>query len=240
MKQMNTRRGLIVLLFVSLIVAGCHEKPPPPYGSEHQLSWWGPRQQVWAIAPAVNLSGEEHVDPLLQADLLYQQLQAVSGITVIPVNRVAEVYASLRIEKVESEEQAAIVCDLLGADGLIVPSVTMYDPYDPPKFGVALQLFTPHGILSRQASIDVHELTRQATPGPNDAMPSPTHGNFIQVVGMFDSANGSVRQAVLDYAKGRNDPTGPLGSKEYFVNMDRYCGFVYCSLIEELINQAGR
>jgi hypothetical protein len=70
-------------------------------------------------------------------------------------------------------------------------------------------------------------------------MPSPTHGNYLQVVGMFDAANGSVRQAVLDYAKGRNDPTGPLGSKEYFVNMDRYCGFVYSSLITELINQAG-
>jgi hypothetical protein len=238
MKQMNKRRGLIVVVFAALVVAGCHEKPPPPYGTEQQLSWPGTRQQVWAIAPAVNLSGEEHVDPLLQADLLYQQLQAVSGITVVPVNRVAEVYASLRIEKVESEEQAAIVCDLLGCDGLIVPTVTAYDPYDPPKFGAALQLFMPHGILSQQAAIDVHELARQATPGPNDAMPSPTHGNFIQVVGMFDSANGSVRQAVLNYAKGRNDPTGPLGDKEYFMSMDRYSGFVYSSLIAQLINEA--
>jgi len=233
---MNPTRGLIALLVALLALNGCEPKPQP-YGAERQLSWWGPKRQVWAIAPAVNLSGENEIDPLLQADLVYQQLQSVNGITVVPVNRVAEVYASLRIEKIESEEQAAIVCDLLCADGLVVPTVTAYDPYNPPKVGAALQLFMPHGALSQQAAVDVRELARQASPGPNDAM--PTHGNFVQVVGMFDAANGSVRQAVLDYAAGRNDPKGPLGSKEYFVSMDRYCGFVYASLIRELINEAG-
>ena len=52
------------------------------------------------------------------------------------------------------------------------------------------------------------------------------------------AANGSVREAVLTYAKGRNDPLGPLGSKEYLVNMDRYCGFVYHALITDLIREA--
>ena len=55
---------------------------------------------------------------------------------------------------------------------------------------------------------------------------------------MYDAANGSVRDAVLDYAKGRNDPVGPLGSKEYFVNMDSYCGFVYHALIADLVREA--
>jgi hypothetical protein len=52
---------------------------------------------------------------------------------------------------------------------------------------------------------------------------------------MFDGANGSVRQALFLYADGRNDPKGPLGNKEYLVSMDRFCGFVYHSLISELI-----
>ena len=68
----------------------------------------------------------------------------------------------------------------------------------------------------------------------------PPQGGFVQAVGMYDAANGSVRQALFEYAQGRNDPVGPLGSKEYFVSMDRYCGFVYHSLIGELTSQARR
>ena len=37
------------------------------------------------------------------------------------------------------------------------------------------------------------------------------------------------------YAKGRNDPVGPMGAKEYLVSMDRYCGFVYQSLTGDLL-----
>jgi len=57
---------------------------------------------------------------------------------------------------------------------------------------------------------------------------------------MYDAANGSVRQQLLDYAQGRQDPAGPLGSKEYFVSMDRYCGFVYHELISDLVFHAGK
>jgi hypothetical protein len=28
---------------------------------------------------------------------------------------------------------------------------------------------------------------------------------------------------------------GPLGEKEYYLSMDRYCGFAYSELIEQLI-----
>src|SRR2546427_786699 len=114
---MNLRRVCIVLLMtlLPLVQGGC-SRPEPQYGRERKLWLAGARKQVWAVAPAINLSGQQNVDPLLQADLLYQQLQDVKGLKVVPVNRVAEVYSTLRVEKVQSEEQAAIVCDLLGAD----------------------------------------------------------------------------------------------------------------------------
>jgi hypothetical protein len=232
MKQMNHSRGLIVLVLFAFLAHGCAEQEKP-YGTERPLSWPGRRQQVWAVAPAVDLSGQREVDPLLQADLLYAQLQQVNGMTVIPVNRVVEVYASLRIEKVQSEEQAALVCDLLGCDGLVVPSITAYDPYNPPKFGASLQLFRMPGSYARPAGLDVRELTRQAAPGPDESMPQ--RSGFVQAVGMFDAANGSIREALFGYAAGRNDPAGPLGNREYLVSMDRYCGFVYHCLIAELI-----
>jgi len=61
----------------------------------------------------------------------------------------------------------------------------------------------------------------------------------VQSVGMFDASNGSTRQALWMYADGRNDPVGPLGSKEYLVSMDRYCGFAYSALIQDLLYRSG-
>lgn len=221
--------GIVWIMLVAAL-AGCrHEKP---YGSEVQLSLPGRRAQTWAIAPAVNISGQQ-VDPLLQADLVYQQLQQVHGLTVVPVNRVVEVYVSLRLENVQSQEQAELVCQLLGCDALLVPSVTAYDPYNPPKFGVALQLFLRGGAV-QTSGVDPRELARRASPPPGEALPAT--GSFLQVVGMFDAANGTTRRQLLEYAQGRNDPQGPFGANEYLVSMDRYCGFAYWTLIHELLD----
>jgi hypothetical protein len=234
-EAMNRFAKSIVLVLCLGTLHGC-DSHEPRYGSEIQLMWPGLNRQIWAVAPAVDLSGQKQVDPLLQGDLVYQHLQEVSGITVVPVNRVIEVYSSLRIDRVQSVEQARLVCELLGCDALVVPTVTAYDAYNPPKFGAALQVFTRRGPVATTPAVDVRELVRSATPGPNE--PAPMSGDFHQVVGMFDAANGTTRKAVYAYAEGRHDPSGPLGAKEYFVNMDRYCGFVYHTLIEQLINEA--
>jgi hypothetical protein len=221
-----------------LAAGGCQK--PVLYGREQELGLDAEHGEVWAVAPAINLSGQRDVDPLLQADIVYGQLQRVRGLTVVPVNRVAEVYASLRIEKVQSAEQAAIVCDLLGCDALVVPTVTAYDPYNPPKMGASLQVFNRPGGVSRQASaVDVRQLTRAAAPPADESLPRQPD-TFIQAVGMFDAANGTTRDAVLAYAAGRNDPVGPMGSKEYFASMERYCGFVYYELIADVLRQKSK
>lgn len=214
----GTRNQLLIVALAGLaMVAGGCELQPKPYGTESRLRLVAPVRQVWAIAPAVNLSGQREVDPLLQADYVYQQLQEIDGLTIVPVNRVVEVFAGLRIDGVKSPEQAAQVCQLLKCDALVVPTVTAYDPYNPPKLGAALQLF--------QAT------TKLASDG------SPRPAVFFQAVGMFDAANGSVRAKLLAYATGRNDPKSPMGPREYLESMDRYCGFVYDMLAEDLLKQ---
>ena len=227
---MKKLRSLTLCLTAALL-AGC---VTPKYGEEKQLTLNDGTHPVWAVAPAINLSGESSVDCILQADLVYHQLGAVNNVTLIPVNRVVQVYAALHITRVESEEQAAIVCEQLGCDALVIPTITVYDPYNPPKLGVALQLLrrTP---VDRPNNIDARELTRMATP--METQPVPSHPQFIQVVGMYDAANGSVHAAVLRYARGRFDPTSALKENEYFVSMDRYCEFVYSTLIEQMLTR---
>src|SRR5256885_5949186 len=127
-RSMNSMRSTIVALVMGAagLCGACAQKDPE-YGREFVQSLPPHRREVWAVAPAINLSGQREVDPLLQADLLYQQVQQVRGLTVVPVNRVVEVYAGLGIEQVQSAEQASLVCDLLGCDALLVPTVTAFD-----------------------------------------------------------------------------------------------------------------
>jgi hypothetical protein len=231
---MTLLRPTTLSLVAVATLLGCAGKKDPPYGREPAMFLPGTRAQTWAVAPVLNLSGQQGVDALLQADLVYAQLQPVKGLTVVPVNRVVEVYAALNLAKVQSEDQAAAVCDALGVDALLVPTVTAFDPYNPPKLGASLQLFK-RSRGSEQGGIDPRALARSAAPPEGAGL--PRQNRFAQVVGMYDAANGSVRDALMDYASGRYSPRGPLGAKEYFVNMDRYCGFVYHDLILKLLDQ---
>src|SRR4051794_28708340 len=120
---MKLMRSIIPLAVAAAILAGCSVAKEPQYGREDKTWLPGTHAQVWAVAPAINLSGQHQVDGLLQSDLLFQQLQQVRGITVVPVNRVVEVFQAMRIDKVQSEHQAAEVCELLGVDALVVPTI---------------------------------------------------------------------------------------------------------------------
>jgi hypothetical protein len=208
------------------LTVGCNDSARKPYGNEHALEVPGLSTLVWAIAPAVNLSGHHEVDPILQADLLFNSLQQVKGMTVVPVDRVVQVYAGLNIDHIESPQQAALVCDLLDVDAIVVPTVTYYDPYDPPKMGASLALFRkPFGYV-RPEGVDLTELAQH---------PGTMHVEVKQAVGIFDSGDGSVREALLKFATGRSDPNGPMAEREYFLSMDRYAEFVYFRLIADLL-----
>jgi hypothetical protein len=216
------------------MACGCSSKKPPEYGYERPLMLGGNVRQTWAVAPVVNLSGQRYVDPILQADIVHKQLQQVAGLNVVPVNQVVAVYASLKIDQIQSEEQAAAICELLNIDALLIATVTAYDPYDPPKLGASLQLFRRGGLAST-GNVDPRELARRAAPPATSQQTAPAR--FAQVIGMFDAANGSTRAEALRYADGRHDPTSPYKSRQYVIEMDRFCGFVYHSLIGELLGK---
>src|SRR3954452_18381890 len=106
MRRPGTALVLAAAIAAGPFAVGCREKPTQ-YGRESALLLPTKRRQVWAGAPAINLSGQGGVDPLLQAALAFEQLQQIGGLTLIPVNRVAQVYVAMGIENVRSPEQAA-------------------------------------------------------------------------------------------------------------------------------------
>jgi hypothetical protein len=232
MKPAQFKLAALCLAMALIALAGGCASKPKPYGDEEQLFLPGTGRMVWAVAPTLNISGQSQIDPLLQSDLLFQQLQQTEGLTVIPVDKVVEVYSSLKIEKIESEQQALTVCNLLGCDALIVPTITAFDPYDPPKFGGSLQLFTKPQSYKGAPRLDVHQLELSPAQGNLDPIEQPKA--LLQVVRLFDAADGTVRDRVKEFAAGRSDPNGPLGEREIVLSMDRYCGFCYHELLIEL------
>ncbi len=123
---------------------------PKPYGEEQQMFLPGAASAGLGDRPDdQHQRAEPRSIRCCKAIWSISRCRQVHGLTVIPVDRVVEVYASLKIDKIRIEQQAYAVCQILGCDGLIVPTVTAYDPYDPPKFGASLQLFMKPGTFKR-------------------------------------------------------------------------------------------
>lgn len=224
-------RAVASILLV-LLVAGCAGKPRYP---TERIQYAPPGfARTIAVAPVVNLSGQRSVDPILQADLVFQELQKVTGLTVIPVNRTAEAMIGLGISSIDSPAQAQLVCQALGVEAVVVGTITLFDPYDPPRVGASLQMMRS-GLAGQSPAIDVASLRRRAAE--TQVEPTPANADFIQVVGMFDASDGSVRERVSRFSRGRTDPAGPLGEREVYLSSDRYAAFVWHELIGSMLRR---
>ncbi|WP_432799484.1 hypothetical protein [Poriferisphaera sp. WC338] len=238
----------VMLFFVLLLsahaMAGCSytKKYYQKYFGEEQLvdpmsmdTGIYPRRQVWGIVPLRNESGSSSVRGAHLADKLAGQLETQPGIDVLPVNRVLAAMDALEYTEITSPEQALTLRRVLEVDALIVGTVTAYDPYDPPRLGLAIELyvddqlpwFSQIGDLTelQRAPIDTKTRTNQrATAAESKAL----YRQPLTVAnGYFDAAEPGTRKLLQEYAKGRG-----VNEKDknvwrlYRINMDLYTEFV--------------
>ncbi|MCH2134444.1 MAG: hypothetical protein MK116_11915 [Phycisphaerales bacterium] len=183
---------------------------------------------LWAIAPLVNESGTTAADTIRITDLLTEELQQVQGINTVPVTRTLAVMHRLRMSAVTTIDDARSLMDTLGVDGLIVGTVTAWDPYTPPTLGLALQLFVQH---DRSSSPGTDSLLDQSTThtraGPSAA---------AQAAGIFDASDHATLETLAVFATGRTHPTSAYGTDIYLVKMDLYTKFVAHQLLARLLS----
>lgn len=238
-----TMRGLGVALTVLLAFpAGCGS-------TSNERNLMAPRmivapydtsrgETLWAVAPLRNESGTTLVDSYLLTDKVILAVEEARGLRCLPLNRVLEAMRSLEMSAVRTPGEARALADTLGVDGLIVGSITSYDPYNPPKVGLAMGLFARPGAMGTAGS-GIASDPRTLSTRPREYEPFPG-SNFADrpvtvVSSMLDASNHQVLMDVRAYAMGRHDDRSALGWELYLQSMDRYSQFAAHHVVDRLV-----
>ncbi|MDX2114416.1 MAG: hypothetical protein SFZ24_02180 [Planctomycetota bacterium] len=203
-----------------------------------------PREIVYAVAPLRNESGVSLANELIISDTLVSEIDQARGITALPMNRTLAGMRALKIADVSSPAHARALAKALGADAVIVGSITAYHPYDPPVIGLSVGLFgvsehigappqTAPGLQPEALRTAVRE-----TAAPTETS-KPT-GPLSAVAAVYDASVGPTRDLVRAYAQGRHDPTSALGWERYTASMALYTRFACFETARQLLDSERR
>ncbi|MEZ6243796.1 MAG: hypothetical protein R3B57_12230 [Phycisphaerales bacterium] len=197
----------------------------------------GSGELVWAVAPLRNESGVSRLDSLAVADQLVAAIEQTRGLRALPVNRVIETMRALDMRGVSDEGDARKLARALGADAILVGSITAWDPYDPPVIGLSVALYAEPGALSgRVDELDPRQLSRLSTEY-HDAAHSRFGGRPVNIASdHLDARDHGVLMELRDYARGRSDPESALDWKIYTASMELFTQFAAHHTVRTLLD----
>ncbi|MEM1110256.1 MAG: hypothetical protein AAGH99_16345 [Planctomycetota bacterium] len=197
-----------------------------------------PTRQVFAVAPFRNESGSAFADGALMADKVTQRLALVRGIDTLPVNRVLSAMDALGIDRIADKGDAIRLRQTLGVDGLVVGTVTAYEPYTPPKLGLNLELYLDARLAWQGSELDTRELSAAATdaaaqlPGGAASRRQPV----TALGGFYDAADPNVIDLLEAYVAERQpDQTLELALRRHTLSIDLYSEFVSNQVVTNLL-----
>jgi hypothetical protein len=192
-------------------------------------------RRVWAVAPLRNESGSGHADGIRFSEALAEQLQRVVNVDVLAVNRCLAAMESLEIAQVTAAPQAHRLMKLLGADGLVIGSITVYEPYDPPAMGLAIELYG-HERAEDLHAADPRVLSRSAVP-PDERGPAQKQAGrpVSAVAGVYRASEPHVRRWLRRYARRRGPVMDDDAWHRYRISTDLYTRFVAHVMARRLV-----
>jgi len=205
-------------------------RPVSPYGG----------RRVFAVAPLRNESGSLHADTLRTADRLTAEVGRVRGLDTVSVNRVLNAMQRMGLSGIDTPDQAHALREWLGVDGLVVGSITAYDPYDPPTLGLAVELYrSDRDGGGAGHNPDPRELSR-APRLPGDApyaFDDPDPGPTSAIAGHYDASDPEVAALLDAYVVERGpDGTGEMTRRRFTASIDLYTEFVSYQLTARLMD----
>lgn len=192
-------------------------------------------EALWAVIPLRNESGTTQVDVMSMSDKLVAAVEQVEGVRALPLNRTLAAMRALEMQDVRSPGDARRVAQALGADGVLVGSITAYDPYLP-LVGLSMALF-PSAPAVAQGPVDPSRIavapTESRVLGGSVAADRP-----VSVVSeVYDARNHQVQMDVRAFAMGRTEPVSALGWERYLRSAVLFEEFAVFSGVERLVRQ---
>lgn len=192
---------------------------------------------LWAIVPPRNESGTSVVDEQAVGDAIAAAVMEIRGVTALPINRTLEAMRALEMSEVSSPEHVRRLAQVMGVDGVLVGSISAWDPYNPPAIGLSLALYARSGAMGSldEGALDPKRLSEAATDADFLA-----HSNFestpVSVASEhLDARNHQTKLFVKEYAQGRSDSPSALDWHIYFASMDLYTRFAAYHTLRQLM-----
>ena len=239
LNRRNKTRSLIVAGLLALTCWGCstHNNSDSRIRRIYHNPF--PHQRSLAIAPFQNQSGSGYLEVMAVTDEFYSELQLIDGLQVVAINRVLTAMNNLGINQISSPEDALALPDELEVNGVIVGAVTQYDPYPPPKMGMAVQLYIREQVKASRERIDSMHINpgEMARSGRMVKLSnSPGVKPRAAVVRIIDADQEKVIERIKLYAADRTGNTSPTGWKTYLTSR-KYLRFAAHEIIGEMLAQ---
>lgn len=187
---------------------------------------------LWAVAPLRNESGTTFVSGERVTDALIAAAAEVRGVRILPLNRTLAAMRALRLSSVDTPGQARALAQALGADAILVGTITAWDPYNPPVIGLNLALMGIQGPV--ETGFDPRELV--GSPTDHGTLGAGQDNRPIAVVSEhLDARNHQVLADVRSYATGRHDPRDALTWEVYLASMPLYTEFAAHYCVDRLV-----
>jgi len=237
--------AVLALALGAAIQAGCESLPrrrpeltPPVVNAAPYDTSRG--DVLWAVLPLANESGTDLVDPLAISDQLVAAAEEVDGVRTVPLNRTLEAMHALGIQTVTDPGDVHRLAMGMGVDAVLVGSITAYDPYNPPSFGLSLALYARGGAMGARGDPDPID-PRALAAAPTDGAPATRIGYGDRPAAVIsahlDAKDHGVLEAIQAYAAGRHDPASALGWRRYVASMDLYTQFATQHLVSGLLQK---
>lgn len=196
---------------------------------------------LWAVIPLGNESGTELVDPLAVSDELVAAAEEVQGVRVLPLNRTLQAMHALGLKGISDPGEVKQLAEVMGVDGILVGTITAWDPYDPPVIGLSLALYARTDAMAGHPE-DANPIDpRELSAATSDTLARPPTGlgdrPAAVVSAHLDAKDHGVLLALRDYAEGRHDSVSALGWRRYTASMDLYTQFATQHLVAALVQQ---
>ena len=225
------------LLFFVCLAGGCaadkDARTPPqvlvaPYDSSQG-------EALWAVVPLANESGVSFANSDLVGDSLAIKINEARGVACLPLNRTIAAMRARGLTAVRSPADARMLANAMGVDALVIGSITSYDPYNPPKLGLALALFARENRPSD--GVDPMKLQMAYTDQDPKVQTQFLDRPLATLSETWDGSNHEVQLAMQRYASGRHEPASALGWRGMLASMDLYVEFAANEAVSRLLEQ---